>query len=322
MRNVGVQRLDPLDSNANIHSGVMDAMKPNLSFSLIWWLVVGSVAWCQPAQLRSEESRPLPQAEEFLAHVKQHLTGDRLLQNQYTFDRHETTQLMDSRGEVKKTTSKKWEVFPSVDPRLSYERLIEKDGVPIKPSQIENQDQKHRKKVEKSEQLTPEQIEKKHREAKEREQRQIEELFLLFQFQMQGRDTIEGVSTVVVSFEPRPGYRPALRSVRPMQKMRGQAWICEADYQLVKVEIETIEAVSLAWGVLARLHKGARLRFTRRRVNDEVWLPAESNVLASGRVLLVKKFRVEISNRYSGYRKFTVEDSINYLSDPLPTAPK
>ena len=294
-------------------------MKPNVNSWLTCWLVVSSVVWCQPAQLRSQESSPLPQLEVFLEHVKENLTGDRLLQSQYTFDRHETTRFIDSQGEVKESTSRKWEVFPSVDPKLSYERLIEKDGVPVKPSQIENQDRKHRKKIEERKQLTPELIEKKQREAEAKEQREIEEIFRLFQFRMQGRETVEGISTIVLSFEPRPSYRPALRSIRPLRKMRGQAWICENDYQLVKVEIETLEALSFAWGVVARLHKGARLRFTRQRVNDEVWLPAETHFLGSGRVLLVKKFRVEDSNRYSDYRKFTVEDSINYLSDPTPS---
>lgn len=296
-------------------------MKPKQSSWLICWLAVGSVGWFQPAQLRSE-SRPLPPLEEFLEQVKQHLTGDRLLQSRYTFNRHETTRFIDSQGEVKESTSKKWEVFPSVDPDLSYERLIEKDGVPVKPSQLENQDRKHRKKIERSKQLTPELIEKKQREAREKEQHQIAEAFRLYQFRMQGRDKVEGTSTIVVSFEPRPSYQPALKSIRPLRKMHGQIWICEDDYQLVKVEIETIEALSLALGVVARLHKGARLRFTRQKVNDEVWLPAESHFLGSGRILLVKKFHVEDTNRYSDYRKFTVEESITYSPDPTSSRAK
>ena len=290
-------------------------MKPNRISKLICWLAVGTVGWSQPAEL-SPESRPLPQLEPFLEHVKQNLTGNRLLQSRYTFNRHETTQLIDRQGKVKKSWSKEWEVFPSVDPRLSYQRLIEKDGEPVESSRIESQDRKHRKRIQKRKQLTPERIEKKHREEKQKEQSQIEELFRLLRFRIQGRERVEGVSTVVVTFEPRPGYRPKLKSVRPLRNMRGDAWICEDDYQLVKVEIELTKAVSLAWGAVARLHKGARLRFKRQRVNDEVWLPAESYFLASGRVLLVKKFRMENRNRYSNYRRFTVEDSVTYVSDP------
>ena len=291
-------------------------MKPKLSSWLICWLAVGTVCWGQQAELPPEESRPLPQLEEFLEQVKQKLAGDQLLQSQYTFNRHETTQLIDRQGELKRSWSKEWEVFPSVDPKLSYERLIEKDGKPIKSSRIEKQDRAHRRKTEKVKQLTPEHIEKKHRQERQEEQRRIEELFRLLQFRIQDRDTIDGISTLVVSFEPRPSYRPKLKAVRPLGKMRGQAWICEDDHMLVKVEIELMKAVTLAWGAVARLHKGARLRFTRRKVNDEVWLPDESYFRGSGRVLLVKEFRVEIRNRYSDYRKFTVEDLIEYVADP------
>ena len=291
-------------------------MKPKLSSWLICWLAVGTVCWGQQAELLPEESRPLPQLEEFLEQVKQKLTGDRLLQSQYTFNRHEITQLIDRQGELKRSWSKEWEVFPSVDPKLSYERLIAKDGKPIKSSRIENQDRAHRKKTEKLKQLSPEQSENKQRQERQEEQRRIEDLFRLLEFRIQDRDTLEGISTIVVSFEPRPSYRPKLKAVRPLRKMRGQAWICEDDHMLVKVEIELMKAVALAWGAVARLHKGARLRFTRRKVNDEVWLPDESYFRGSGRVLLVKEFRMEIRNRYSDYRKFTVEDLIEYVADP------
>lgn len=292
-------------------------MRLKLASPLFCWLALGTVGWGQPTELPPEESRPLPQPEAFLEQVKKNLTGNRLLQSQYTFNRHETTQLIDRHGEVKRSWSKKWEVFPSVDPKLSFERLVEKDGKPIKPSRIEKQDREHRKKTEKVKKLTPEQIEKKQGEAKQEEQRQIEEVFRLFQFKIQDREKLEDTSTLVVSFEPRSAYRSKIKSVRPLRKMRGQAWISEDDYQMVKVEIELVKPVSIAWGAVARLHRGARLRFTRRKVNDEIWLPAESHFLGSGRVLLVKEFRSEIRNQYSGYRKFIVEEAVDYASDPI-----
>ena len=248
-------------------------MQPKLCSWLICWLVAGAVGWGQPARLPPQEGRPLPKLEEFLEHVKQNLAGDRLLQSQYTFNRSETTQEIDRQGEVKRSWSKTWEVFPSVDPKLSYERLIEKDGKPIKPSRVEKQDREHRKKTEKLKKLSAERIAEKHREEKQKEQRQIEEMFRLLEFRIQGRDTVDGISIIVVSFEPRASYRPKLKSVRPLRKMQGQAWISEDDYRLIQVEIELMKAVSLAWGAVARLHKGARLRFTRRKVNDEITLP-------------------------------------------------
>ena len=290
-------------------------MKTKLTFWLVCWLALGTVGWGQAAQFPPQESEPLPELAVFLEKVKQTLTGDRLLQSQYTFNRRETTQLIDRQGEMKKSWSKTWEVFPSLDPGLSYQRLIEKNDEPIQPSQIEKQDRKHRKKTAKRRKLTPQRIEKKRARAKQEEQRAIEEIFRLYRFRMRDREMVEGISTIVVSFEPRPGYRPRLKSIRPLRKMKGRAWICEDDYQLVKIEVNLIKSVSMGWGLVARLHKGAQMRFLRRKINDEIWLPAESYFLGSGRVLLVKKFRVESRTTYSDYQKFTVESSVEYIAD-------
>ena len=98
-------------------------MTPTLRTGLICWLAVSTVGWGQPAELSAQE-RPLPELGALLERVKQNLTGDRLLQSQYTFNHHETTRLIDRQGEAKKSWSKEWEVFPSVDPKLSYKRLI------------------------------------------------------------------------------------------------------------------------------------------------------------------------------------------------------
>jgi hypothetical protein len=45
---------------------------------------------------------------------------------------------------------------------------------------------------------------------------------------------------------------------------------------------------------------------TYRRINNEVWLPAEARFNASGRAL-VRKFHVESVVEYSDYKKFSVE---------------
>ena len=291
------------------------AMKRNLGSWLSYCLAAGALCWAQPAEHLPQESTPLPELEELLARVKENLTGNRLLQSQYTFKRHETTELIDRQGTVKNSWSKVWEVFPSIDPKLSYERLLSKDGKPIEPSRIQKQDRNHRRKLDKMKNISPHKSEQKRLEERRKEQRQIEELFQLFQFQLQGRDVVDGVATFLVSFDPRPSYRPKLKSVRPLQKMRGRAWISEDDYQVASVEIELIGAVSIALGAIARLYKGSELRFTRRKVNEEVWLPSESQFLLSGRVLLVKKFRLESRIRFSEYRKFTVENTVKYISD-------
>jgi hypothetical protein len=83
---------------------------------------------------------------------------------------------------------------------------------------------------------------------------------------------------------------------------------------LVRVEIEAIDTVSIGLGLLARVHKGTRASFQRRKVNGEVWLPASFDYSASARVLLLKVLRVGGLSEFSGYRKFTVDTATTYTS--------
>jgi hypothetical protein len=84
----------------------------------------------------------------------------------------------------------------------------------------------------------------------------------------------------------------------------------------VKLEADAIGTLSFGLGVLARLHKGARLSFLRRKINGEVWLPAVANYSGSARVSLLFTLRRGGSSEYSGYRKYSVDTT------STPAAPK
>ena len=66
-----------------------------------------------------------------------------------------------------------------------------------------------------------------------------------------------------------------------MRKFAVRAWVSESDRELVRVDAEAIDTLSMGFGLLARLHKGAKLSFLRTKVNDEVWLPHESATAAA-----------------------------------------
>ena len=151
-----------------------------------------------------------------------------------------------------------------------------------------------------------------------KEEAQLDEIFQLFQFRLAAREVIDGHQTILVEFEPDPSFKPRRKDIRPLKKIRGKAWVNEADFQLVKIEAELLGSISLGLGFLAKLHKGAELRFKRRKLNDEIWLPAEAYFRISGRILLLKGFRVEAVHSYSDYQKFSVESSVSFSEKPPP----
>ena len=119
-------------------------------------------------------------------------------------------------------------------------------------------------------------------------------------------------ASILFEFSPRPEYKAKSKELKFLKKVRGKAWICDDDYQLIRVEAETIETIAFGLGILVRLHKGARLTFQRQRVNDEIWLPSVAQFAGKGRILLLKGFRFEGTSEYSDYQKFTVQSSISF----------
>jgi hypothetical protein len=86
-----------------------------------------------------------------------------------------------------------------------------------------------------------------------------------------------------------------------------RAWVSENDHELVKLEAEAIDSLKFGLVGLAKVHKGARLSFLRRKVNGEVWLPAVASYTGSARMGLLFTLRRSGTSEYSGYRKYSVD---------------
>ena len=269
--------------------------------------------------------RPLPEPAPFLQEVRKHLRSDRLLLSQYTYTARTTERELDAKGNTKKTDVEVYEVYPSLEEGETHERLIERNGKPVDPKELAKKDREHEKKAaERARKLEREGTsEREKRLAKEAEERRkedeaIDEMFRLYQIEMLGREELEEHSTIVLRFAPRPDFQTRTDSGKILKKLAGRAWINESDHELIRIEAELIDNLSFGMGVLARLNKGAKAYFQRRRVNGEIWLPAEARFTGTGRLLLLKGLRVDQSMEFSDYRKFTVETSVSYPSAKDP----
>lgn len=149
------------------------------------------------------------------------------------------------------------------------------------------------------------------KEQRERDE-MIDDAFRVFEFTMTGREAIDGHETIAVSFTPRRKAATRSRMGGMLRHFHGRAWISESDYELVKVEGEALDDLTVGFGLLARLHKGSTLSFERRKVGGEVWLPAKATYTASARVLLLRRMRVGGTSEFSKYRKFSVDTTSTY----------
>jgi hypothetical protein len=267
------------------------------------------------------QERPLPDAKPFLEEVRKRLQTDDALQSGYTYVETRRELKLDKSGRSTKEKIKVVESYPGLPGKERWERVISEDGRPLSHAALEKQDRERQEEAQEYARKLEKEPEKVRRDqAREREKyfREMKEavdtVFLVYDVHMLGREAIEGHDTIVFSLTPRPAAKPRTRDGRIMKNFTVRAWVSEADYELVRLDVEAIDTVSFGLGLLARVHKGSRASFARRKVNGEVWLPASASYTASARIGLIKMMRVGGTSEFSNYRKFTVDTSTTYTT--------
>jgi len=271
------------------------------------------------------QEKPLPDLDSVLKGLRKTLHTDRVLLSQYTYIEKSTQKNLDKKGAVTKTEVEVSEVYPSLDQELSYTRVISKNGTPTDPKELEKKDREQQKKVlermGKAEHDSAAQ--KARRQAKiaeeqRKENEAIDEAFALYTVSMKGREVVDGRDAIVVDFRPKPDFKARSDNGKTLKKITGRAWIDERDHELIRIELNLEDTISIGFGVLARLNPGAHAMYQRRLVNNEIWLPAEVRYTGSARVMLFKGIRLDVASEYSGYKKFSV-DTATTFSGPKPT---
>ena len=265
------------------------------------------------------QERPLPDFETFAAEVKKHLETDEERQSGYTFIERRVEQKVDNVGRDEGRNGQSVRGLPWAPRRGSLPPQIEENGKPVPADKLAKQDRERQKDGSRRtrgdcevprQQAAARALEKARREYSDA----VEDSVPHLRHPHDGRETIGGHDTIVATLTPKPGVKPRPTIGKIMRHFKARAWISESDYELVRVEIEAIDTLSFGLGLLARVHKGTVATYERRKVNDEVWLPAEVTWTASARVALVRRLRLRGVSEFSSYRKFTVDTSTTYTS--------
>jgi hypothetical protein len=291
----------------------------NLRFAIRVFSCVLCFAQLPVCGFAQSENQHLPELHAFLAKVKENLKSDWLLLSQYTFDMEESVRYLDKDGHVKKSEIRVFEVYPSLEEDMTYQRLISENGKPVDAKKLEEQDQKFSKKADsrarslaKEHRSDQEQRLAKEAEESKKEREAIDDLFRIYEFALLRREIVDGHSGILIRFTPKPQYEPQTKDGKILKKVGGEALISETDYQVMRVEAGLIDDYSIGLGLLARVHQGARLIFLRRKVNNEIWLPAEFRFVGSVRALLLKQLRIESTSLFSNYKKYSVSSNFEF----------
>ena len=201
---------------------------------------------------------------------------------------------------------------------------VKKDGKPLSDEEQKKENEKTRKRIEQEQkkEKKEEQKEAKQEKAKEegKESKNNEdpgiEIFLrVCQFVNPRRERFRGQDVLVFDFEPNPEYKPKNFVEHVVKELAGVVWIDEKAHDVVRLEAYFVGDVRLAAGVLANVQKGTSFVFEQAFINNEVWLPTYLEAHVGVRLLLVKGFKVNVTTRYSDYKRFNVE-TLNTIGKP------
>lgn len=232
------------------------------------------------------------------------------LARNYTFLERTEERDLDGSGQVRKRSSKTYDV--TLLEGTPYRRLVEREDRPLKPSEVAEEQRKLEKSIENRKRESEE--ERRARladwEKKRKEQREaILEMPNAFDLTLLGTELLAGRRTYMIQAIPKPGYHSENRIARFFPKVRGRMWIDAENYQWVRADAEVIDTISIGW-FLARISQGTRFSFQQVLVNNEVWLPSRLEILAAGRIVLLRKIHTEIEISYRNYRKFQTDSRI------------
>jgi len=271
-------------------------------------LIAGSTSGAQ--------NQPLPDQQSFLLEMRKHLQSDRTLQRSYVYTETRRELKLDKDGRTREESVKVVESYPGLPGEERWERLIAEDGRPVPPEELARQDRERQQKanemVQRLARNSTKELARQEREVQNAHRERdevVSDIYNVFEMRMIGRERVEDHDTIALLLTPRRDAKPQTRAGEEMRHFSVRAGVSENDHELVELEAEAIDDLKTGFGLLARVHKGARVSFLRRKVNDEVWLPAVVSYSGSARVGVLGTRRRSGTSEFSGYRNCSVETS-------------
>ena len=270
---------------------------------------------------RTQEPPPLPDADAFSSAVRENLARAERTAYLFVFKERRTDVHTNPFGRVGTDGSSLFEVYPSANRRLTYRRLIDRNGVPIPADDLAEQDREYRERVaDMQRDLSREDADEQRRRevdaesARERGERRIADVVGTLQFNVEGRTTYEDVPAIVVSFTPRADARPETREGRLAQRFAGTIWIHEADAEVMRVEATSIDSLSFGFGLLARLGEGTEATLTRRAIEPDLWMPTQLTLKGRGRAaLFLRSLVVDFAINWFDYERLEGDSATPFL---------
>jgi hypothetical protein len=256
-----------------------------------------------------EAAQPLPDIPALMHEVEEHEKAAEAVQKDYLYHAADTVEELDGHGRVKKTESREYDVF-WVD-GVPVHKLTKKDGRELSADQQKKQGERIDKEVAKArERRMKADAEGKTTDPYGHDEVTVSRLLELGSFSNARRVALNGRSTIAVDYvgDPRAKTRNRLENV--IRDVAGTVWVDEQDRAISKLEGRFLDTFKIGAGLVVNIRKGTSFSMEQRKVNGEVWLPAQMDGQGAARAFLLFRFNGRFREVDSGYRKFKVTSTI------------
>jgi hypothetical protein len=260
------------------------------------WNLAGTPALALPAEAQQKVSPPLPEIPQLMREVREHQKQLEKVQENYTYSATNTTEILDGKGRVTKTTTEEQEVF-FVNGQ-SITRTIKKDGQTLSGHDLDKENKRVAKEVEKA---------SKPGKTADDQKLSISRLLEIVEVRNPRRENYRGRPTIVFDFVGRKDAKTHGMAEDAFKKLQGTFWVDEADRQVAHCDATFGENFHVAGGLLANIEKGSSIHIDQAPVNGEIWLQDGAQFYIQARALLAIKARARMTERDYDYKRFHVE---------------
>ena len=123
-----------------------------------------------------------------------------------------------------------------------------------------------------------------------------------FEFDLTGRETINGRPTLLLDFKPAKKSLPE-RNIKDrfINKAAGRVWVDETDYVIAKADVHLTESVNVVGGLVGAVWK-FNYSFDRERTSDGLWFTRAVDWHLEGREVILRR-AIDYHEGKTGVRK-------------------
>jgi hypothetical protein len=224
---------------------------------------------------------PLPEARPFLEAVAQRLARSQDAQRDLAYTERRTELNLNPFGRMGTSGTRVFRMTPAPEVPGFTRRLLEKDGHAVANAPLER---------------VP-------RRGGGNGKRIVDDVASTLEIRLDRREHLDGRPVVVATFAPRRNADPQTRQGRIARVFTGEVWIDEQSRDVMRVDAVATDDISFGFGMIARVHDGARVTVTQIPFEEGVWLPASVHFVGEGRALLFRRLKLDFLLQWFDYQR-------------------